>query len=782
MNIKKTFNDNMLYKLFFEKSIVAHLIYRKGTIIACNQMARDIFGYKVKEELLSKEIENLFYDEWEKILNKLNRNFKNKIRTTCIKKNGYKFPVEVGISSFDFYGDKVMTISICDIADRIKVEDELEESNKIFNDVFNENAFSIIIIDPENIDIVDANRAACNFYGYSKDEISRLKLNLKDICISSGRDILNEISKIKLNPKNRHFASHKLASGEIREVELYSGLINFSNRKLIYSIVYDVTDKVRALRELKESEERFKTLFHNAKDAMVLHKIDSEGRPGKFMEVNDATCRKYGYTRKELLNMDPHNLDVKEKHHLIKVHGKEIIKNRHMTFETVNVTKEDKKIFVENSSHIFNLFGEEVVLTISRDITARKKMEESLRQSEKRYRLLVDILPDIILVLVDDRIELANAAAVNYLGGNDLDELIGKKVGEFLQTHPDYREICNKMKEEIEAKGITNFREIKAIRKIDGKVLDLETTFKYFNYEGCRAKLLVGRDITDRKNAERYKRLFDEVVQYDKLKTQFFSNISHELRTPLNLILSTVQLLEINKIEEKYKCMDLDSYQRRIRILRQNCYRLLRLINNIIDITKIDSGCYELDLRKHDIVRIVENITIAVAEYIKKMGIKLTFDTNVEEKIMVCDGKKIERIILNLLSNSIKFTKPEGFIRVTLGCRNNNIYIAIEDTGIGIPEEQIDYIFHLFRQVDKSFTRTHEGSGIGLSIVRELVAMHNGTIKVKSELGKGTKFVIEIPVIDFPIDLNKNVEPLDDEIKRRHTEIINIEFSDIYIG
>jgi len=288
-------------------------------------------------------------------------------------------------------------------------------------------------------------------------------------------------------------------------------------------------------------------------------------------------------------------------------------------------------------------------------------------------------------------------------------------------------------------------------------------------------------DITRSKHAEiemyRNKRLLDEKNLSETLKTEFFSNLSHELRTPLNVILSALQLLDtftsgsdVNDKERRFK-----KYSN---IMKQNCFRQLRLINNMIDITKLDAGFFELDLQDCNIVNVVESVTMSVAEYIKSKSIELIFDTDIEECIISCDPEKIERVILNLISNSIKFTKPGGSIVVNMYDKGENIIISIKDTGIGIPEDKLDIIFDRFRQVDRSLTRQQEGSGIGLSIVKSLVELHKGTISVLSEYGKGTEFIIVFPVVILPKE-NGICEVFEAESQDR-IERIHIEFSDIY--
>ncbi|KJF25640.1 hypothetical protein TZ02_17560 [Clostridium aceticum] len=259
----------------------------------------------------------------------------------------------------------------------------------------------------------------------------------------------------------------------------------------------------------------------------------------------------------------------------------------------------------------------------------------------------------------------------------------------------------------------------------------------------------------------------DEVA---RLKTQFFSTVSHELKTPINIILGAIQLME--SMEDFNKA----SISKYINMQKQNSYRLLRLINNLIDISKIEGNQFVFNPINCDIVKLVEDISTSVVEYTKLKNIELIFDTDVEEKIMATDPDKVERIILNLISNAIKFTPSGGKIEVTLSDKETHVEISIKDTGIGIPENMQQLIFQYFTQVDNSLCRQTEGSGIGLSLVKSLIDMHQGSIKVNSVLGEGSEFIIDLPVV-----LLDSIAQASDETTFVNIERINIEFSDIYL-
>lgn len=269
-------------------------------------------------------------------------------------------------------------------------------------------------------------------------------------------------------------------------------------------------------------------------------------------------------------------------------------------------------------------------------------------------------------------------------------------------------------------------------------------------------------------------KLYKQALEYENLRTEFFANISHELRTPLNIILSTLQLndMHLKNGEIVYKN---DAIYKRMDALKQNSRRLLKLINNLIDITKIDAGYFALQYENINVVEVVEDITMSAANYIERKNINLTFDTEVEEKIGCFDQDKIERVMLNLLSNAIKFTPQGGDIFVNIYDEDKWIKITVKDTGIGIPKDKQQIIFERFRQVENLLTRNQEGSGIGLSLTKSLIEMHDGELEVKSEIGQGSEFIIRLPIKECNrkciVDKNTINNP---------QEKINLEFSDIY--
>lgn len=432
-------------------------------------------------------------------------------------------------------------------------------------------------------------------------------------------------------------------------------------------------------------------------------------------------------------------------------------------------------IYVLLSSTLLYLF-------ILKSMVKIKGLKSELQVSEERYSTLIKLLPDAVTIIENDKYIFTNNAGAKLFGFNKPEQISGIPIKNL--AHPKYHEM---IQERLQTAQNKKFKlpivEQKYIRT-DGTKIDVEITSCRIDCNGQPSILSVVRDITERKKVEKILKktleentlLLDKMIELDKIKTEFFSNMSHEFKTPLNIIFGIVQLLNCNTSDSEIT-MDPIKLNKYISLMKQNCYRLLRLINNLIDISKIDSGFFEMNCNNHNIINVIENISLSVAEFAENKGISFIFDTEVEEKIMACDTDKIERIMLNLLSNSIKFTKSGGNIYVNIYDNEDSITVSVKDTGIGIPQDKLKMIFERFMQVDSSLQRENEGSGIGLSLVKSLVEKHDGQISVESKEGLGTEFIIK-----FPIEvLSTEVQELSNHNSNDNlVEKIHIEFSDIY--
>ncbi|MCB2292759.1 hypothetical protein LGK95_04310 [Clostridium algoriphilum] len=321
----------------------------------------------------------------------------------------------------------------------------------------------------------------------------------------------------------------------------------------------------------------------------------------------------------------------------------------------------------------------------------------------------------------------------------------------------------------------------KADRAAELIIANKELAFQNEEKGKRAAELVIANKELTYQNEEKCKRAAEliiankELIIANKVQGEFIINISHELKTPLNVIFSTAQLFDMYCKNDSL-AENRDSVIKYIDSIKHNSYRLCKLINNMVDLSKIEAGIFKLNLSNSNIVTVVEDIVMSVTSLIESKGLNIIFDTDVEEKIISCDTQKIERIVLNLISNAIKFSNEGDEIIVDIKDKKEFIEVSVKDNGIGIEDKYLDMIFDRFKQVDKSLSRNTEGTGVGLSIVKSIVELHGGSIYVESQIGKGSNFTVVLPSEKI---LNENM--IYSDIVKSRNQNIRVELSDIYL-
>jgi len=418
-----------------------------------------------------------------------------------------------------------------------------------------------------------------------------------------------------------------------------------------------------------------------------------------------------------------------------------------------------------------------MILNIKSLITS-VKTKDYISKIEDKLKLLEAIIeasPNAVFVHRKLKFKYLNEKASEIFRFKNPEDIIGKPVEDFVKFNMDAVG-QERYDAAVEGRSFEPIVEAMFFRE-NGEVIEMEIYSSCIEVNGNYYALVLCKNVSEKKKIleleeqvyQEEKKMIEK-IEHDRIKDEFFANLSHELRTPLTIILGVIQLLENTSQVPELK------HNKNFKTLKQNGYRLLRLINNLLDITKIDAGYFDIKMDKHNIVSVVEDVVSSVVTYVENKGLYIEFDTEVEEKVVNCNIEIIDRIILNLLSNAMKFTPQGGSIFVKIFDEVDNVKIVVKDTGIGIKDENIDLIFEKFRQVDKTFTRNHEGSGMGLSIVKSLVEMQGGTISLSSEYGMGSEFIIKLPVKDGSISKNLNTTMKKDICMEQK---INVEFSDI---
>lgn len=485
---------------------------------------------------------------------------------------------------------------------------------------------------------------------------------------------------------------------------------------------------------------------------------------GRYIKVNRNFEEITGLEDRDIIGKKNSQLNIGNTFEYMEEYEKLVLeKKEHVIEKTIFEDDEWISVFIhpmyDNERNIIGTYGFKIYDYVN------SKTPIGIENRNKMLEIIVDNLPIPIFYKDKHGVYLYCNEAFDELIELDRDNIIGKKDYDLNideERVKMYKDADNKV---IKHK-VTTVDELYVERKSGDKYIEI-TKVPLWDY---RKKVIgvigIVIDLTQKKATE---------IELEKLRLDFFSNLTHEFRTPLNLIFSSVQL--IDQSISNIKKGDVNVLIRYLRIIEQNGMRLLKLVNNLIDSTRIDSGCLDYNPQNKDIVAFVENICESVVEFSHSQNIDLIFDTDQEEKIISFDSDKMERIVLNLLSNAIKYNKENGRIDVGIKCNEDYIDINVRDTGVGIPSDKIGDVFEKFKQVDNRLTKISEGSGIGLSIVKSLVALHNGMVDVSSKVGVGTEFKVKIPnklqrfegnkylIRNESINMNKKIQ---------------IEFSDIY--
>jgi PAS domain S-box-containing protein len=537
----------------------------------------------------------------------------------------------------------------------------------------------------------------------------------------------------------------------------------------------------RLEKALQKSRERFQFLSEVANEGIAIHEN------GIILEGNSALGRIFGYEPNELLGMKTLNLVMPVSRRLMRQH---LISGEEGPYLALAKRKNGSVIYIEVQGSLAYYEGQEVRVTVIRDITARKIIEEKLENFSNQLQTAAELVKELNAILDLDELLRETVSLLQsrfalyhvhiYLIFDTKKENEGKR----LVMHSTSALFSNdKSKGNVIALNQTRSLVARAARERDVIVVNDVYTDPTFlpspHLPEIRSEMAVPLMTASRllgvlelqdnrpnrftegeldifntlaaqiaislENAQ----LFDEINKaaeklrdMDRLKSDFLANMSHELRTPLNSILgySEIMLMGINGPLN-------DASREDIEAIRSSGYHLLRLINDILDLAKIEAGRMALAIEDIDINGILQDIYVQHSALVRDKEVELVLDSELNLPNIFADPLRVRQILTNLVSNAIKFT-DEGKVYLRASCDGEGEWLSleVEDEGIGIEQSDIDKIFEEFRQVDGSLTRRAEGTGLGLAITLRLVQMHGGLINVESEFGKGSTFTVKLPV------------------------------------
>ena len=516
----------------------------------------------------------------------------------------------------------------------------------------------------------------------------------------------------------------------------------------------------------------FYFLFNGLKQiAFTFNKAD------EFGAVNKSMAEFCGSAIEELENKNISVILNKKDSQKIKNFNQEIFKSGERKEEKIllEINNQKKNIEVEIIPHKNSDNKVDYLLYLAVDITDKLEKENIYYRNKERYRTLFEQAP-LAFIVSDRRTNIIdwNQKAEEIFGWQK-EEVLDKNFN-LLIPEDCYAEVTE-MTEKLFS-GLQNYNNNNIDKNIarDGSEIYCEWNNAIIRdqKDNIIEVISIARDITERLKVEEKIKKQNEELEYSKLRTQFFANISHELKTPLNLIFSSLQLLEFYLYNfQSYR--DKDKINNYLNSIKNNGFRLLRLVNNLIDITRIEVDAFSLHRGNFDIVKLIREIVKTVKDYLEEKERDFEFVCDISSAVIACDPFNIERVILNLISNAVKFSNRRDKITLTLQSAGEDVLISVKDTGIGIKKENQAIIFDKFRQVDQSFKKKREGSGIGLSLVKSIIEMHGGKIELESVFNSYTIFKIFLPfkTIDQKTVEKESYSP--DSLLNK----IELEFSDI---
>lgn len=511
--------------------------------------------------------------------------------------------------------------------------------------------------------------------------------------------------------------------------------------------------------ELRISEERFRTAFYTSPDSINLNRL----KDGLYLEINDGFTRITGYTVEDIKGKTSFDINIWADPESRRAMVSELLSKGYCNnLETIFRMKDGKLLRGIISARIIELEGEKIILSIARNIEDQKKSEESLRESEERFRQLAENTNDVFWLWTENKVLYVNAA-LKKIWGIDPELMIDNPGLLEASVHPDdrdsFRVVYNPKDADLQKPHEEQYRIIRP----DGEIRWVwSRTYPIRDEQGRTVRYAgIASDITGQKKIE--KELIaarEQAVESDRLKSAFLANISHEIRTPMNGIIGFSELLDNSDLGTDKRKMYVD-------IVKSSGLQLVRIIDDIIDISKIEANQLTLNYTGCSLEKIMGELLLMYQKQLQQKGIgKVSIHAHCgivsQEALILVDETRLRQILINLINNSIKFTET-GEVRFGCDLVKNELRFFVADTGIGIPPEIHQQIFKRFRQGSETLSRKFGGTGLGLAISEGLVQLLGGNIWFESEPEKGSVFYFTIPYRPAqpqPVDNAKNQEPV----------------------
>ncbi len=633
-----------------------------------------------------------------------------------------------------------------------------------------------IIMEDENGIIIMANPAFCRMVKKDRESIVG-KPAMSVIPKQMQKRVKFAKSNLSVYKDYTFEIEFSCSTGE-KVTALHSFVPIYRNNEIIniVSVFTDISrriaiehDLISAKEKAEESEEKFRTIFETANDGILV--ADAETR--NFVFANPQMCDLTGYSYKELTSLSLDDIHPPDNLAFVMDKFQRQLKKEIRIADNLPVVKKSGEIvYCDINSSPMEIGGRKYLLGFFRDITYRKKSEqellrskEKIEESEKKFRELYEKSGDAILIIRNGLFVDCNQATVNMLKY--------KNKQEFLDCHPSV------LSPPFQPDGMSSVEKAEIMmnlalekgthrfewdhKKSDGEVFPVEVLLTAIsNEENLKVIHTVWRDITERKRAEsELIKTKEKAEESDRLKSAFLANMSHELRTPINGIIGFSNLLLDQKLPAEKK-------ERYVSQINASSSMLLHLIEDIIDIAKIESGKLTVEKTDCRVCDILEELFLYYKQELKvrnKDNVLLIYNKFIQDDLTIrTDPFRLRQVLTNLLSNAVKFTEM-GKIEFGFSLEKEQLLFFVKDTGIGIDKEYLHQIFDRFTQVDISHSRKFGGTGLGLTISRNIIELFNGKIWVESEVNKGSSFYFTVPADVVEPKENESVVEYDGDFK-----------------
>ena len=719
---------------------------KAGMIQNMNPVAESLTGWK-ESDALNRGISEVFRivseDQDIEVPNPVEKVLTSGIvvglanHTLLLSKDGRKIPIaDSGAPIRDESGRiRGAVLVFHDQTQQRNYQAALESSESRYRRMFVENPQPMWIYDLESLRFLEVNEAAIEKYGYSHDEF--LSMTIKDIRPAEEIDrLMDNIASASFDLNHAGEWKHLKKNGEEIFVVIVSHLVKFEGRTARHVMVDDITERKQAEQALQKSEEKFRNLFENHSAVKFL--IDAAN--GQIIDANASATAYYGWTREELTGMNINQINTLSEEKL-KAEMENARINKRTHFEFRHRHKDGTVSDVEVFSSSIVISGKEFLHSIVHDVSGRKS-------AEQRVNLLIRSIEQspVGIIITDPRgiIEFVNPK-YTQMSGYEAGELIGSSL-HLLDLRRDGSYQVEGVWSAISA-GKEWSGEYPERRKngetfwenaLVSPVFDTEKQISHY--------VIILEDITAQKRMiTELKAAKEKAEESDQLKSAFLANMSHEIRTPMNGIIGFMDLLQEPDLGRELRA----EY---IGIVKSSGERLLSTINDIIDISKIESGQAVVNYTRTNINQLIDRLYKFFRHEADEKGLLFSIERKLEENMawVSSDHVKLESILTNLIKNALKFTR-RGSVKLNYSLTDDSMLeFRISDTGKGIPFNRLKSIFERFVQADVSYSRDYEGSGLGLSICKAYAGMMGGDITVESEVGKGSVFIFTMPYL--PVD------------------------------